>query len=142
MNEEGKITDCSNAGCGFFCCEFQQGNYIVTFPNELEQTTQNTDHLKVIDDNYHGGKKVVCTAKDRVNCDNGYKPIDCKMYPLYIKGDGMYIKGSKCPMSNLIVKKHKPLCDQWLQEYKDKNPNVDVDAFVSKVEMTGYEEFK
>lgn len=137
---DGKIKDCSNAGCEYFCCDFQQGNYIITFPNELESSDLPHSHLRVIDNDYHGGKKVVCEAKDKSNCDGGHKPIDCKMYPLYIKGDGQFIKGTKCPMSMVLIENHKQVAQALLGQYHMENPEVDLKSFLDEVEMFGYEQ--
>lgn len=33
---DGVIPLCPHKNCGFKCCEFQQGNFIVMFPEEVE----------------------------------------------------------------------------------------------------------
>lgn len=139
-NTELKISSCKDAGCGFKCCHFQQGNYIVLLPNELDNVELSTNHLEVIDEDYHGGKKVVCTAKDTSSCDNGYKPIDCGLYPIFPKGDNGYIVGSKCPLHRDTLSTHKEKCEEVLKEYKEKHTDIDLDNFLKKVEMVGYED--
>lgn len=134
----GKITSCADSGCGWHCCEFKQGNYIVSLPNELDG--KNIDHLEVIDDDYHGGKKLICKAKHPENCDGGYKPIDCRMYPLFPSGKDSYLSGQKCPLSFMTQLKHIVKCDEYMEQYKSDNPDVDIDAFLQKVEMVGYDD--
>ena len=56
------------------------------YPGELGEAYLNgesTQHLKIIDANYHGGQKAICTAKDTASCDGGLKPLDCKSYPFF-----------------------------------------------------------
>ena len=136
--KSGKITSCATAGCGWHCCSFKQGNYIVAFPQELEG--KNTDHLEVIDEDYHGGKKVVCKAQDAASCDGGYKPIDCRMYPVFPKPDSGFIHGSKCPLDLSVKRGHVARSTDLLDEYREKHKDVDVDRFLGKVEMVGYED--
>jgi len=67
------------------CCQFDEGNYIVTYPGELdaaEESGKSIQHLDIVG-SYHGGYKVVCRAKDTSICDGGYKPLDCKSYPFF-----------------------------------------------------------
>lgn len=141
MNNNGKIENCSDTGCGWICCKFNKGNYIVLFPNELKDVKESVKHLKVIDDNYKGGKKVVCTADNTANCDDGYKPIDCKLYPLWMK-EGGYIKGSKCPLPMNIIEDHKVAAQTFIDEYMEKNKEVDAYEFMDKISMVGYEKLK
>ena len=104
---DGKISSCATSGCGWRCCQFQQGNFIALYPGEIEQAEaagQPTAHLKIIDKDYHGGKKAVCTARDTATCDGGFKPLDCASYPFFpaqpkagVVGD-LLIKGKKCPL--------------------------------------------
>ncbi len=55
------------------------------FPGELENAFKKNcslEHLEIESDNQNG-HKVICKAKDKSVCDNGYKPLDCMFYPLF-----------------------------------------------------------
>lgn len=81
MSNKGLIRACENSGCGWKCCSFGSDGHIVILPHELDGHEKEISHLQIIDDDYFGGKKVKCIAKDCKSCDNGYKPIMCKTYP-------------------------------------------------------------
>jgi DNA-binding XRE family transcriptional regulator len=111
---EGQITSCATAGCGWRCCEFQQGNYIVLYPGELEAAksgSQPTAHLRIIDADYHGGKKSVCTAKCTASCDGGLKPLDLGDWlrdpgwsrQQHCKGKGDYVRRKMIPVEESFV---------------------------------------
>lgn len=138
---EGKLDLCPFMGCGFKCCEFNKGNYIVMFPNEYEDTDLSTSHLNIIDDDYHGGKKVVCVAKDCSNCDDGYKPLDCQTYPLFpiVENESIssaWLKGSKCPLQ----KQHMPKA--WFDRIKGQWEQADCLDWLKDVVLVGYERIK
>lgn len=86
MKASGEITDCLSAGCGFRCC-YRMGQSrkigVAVFPSEVERVAKESPHLQVLDDDYHGGKLMLCTAQDTATCDGGYKPMDCQFYPLF-----------------------------------------------------------
>ncbi|WP_299248924.1 hypothetical protein [uncultured Aquimarina sp.] len=107
---KGSIKSCSKAGCNYKCCDFNQGNYIVLFPNEFEYAEKkgfSLNHLRIIDKIEGNGFKALCNAKNRVKCDNGYKPIDCKIYPVFpIMNDTYILKGKKCPLAYQSLKIH------------------------------------
>src|SRR5262249_36867287 len=74
-------------------------------PGELEEAQQHGEsvaHLRITQDDDHGGKRAVCTACDTASCDGGYKPLDCRSYPFFpVIEDGRVgavIKGRKCPL--------------------------------------------
>jgi hypothetical protein len=141
---EGQISSCATAGCGWRCCEFQQGNYIVLYPGELEDARaagQSTAHLKIIDADCHGGKKAVCEAKCAATCDGGYKPLDCVSYPFFPAPRGadeidLIIKGMKCPMQAEHLRSHAALVREMWDEATALDPEIT--AWLNKVELVGY----
>lgn len=144
--DEGQIGSCATAGCGWRCCEFQQGNYIVLYPGELEQAQaagQSTGHLKIIDADYHGGKKAICQAKCTATCDGGFKPLDCASYPFFPAPPGanevdLLIKGKKCPLQVEHLSAHAALVRELWNEAASWNPEIT--AWLNKVELVGYTE--
>ena len=117
--KEGKIEACPKNNCGYHCCDFNQENFIVMFPNELDKAItsgKSMTHLKIIESLPNNSHKVVCKAKNRVICDGGYKPVDCKIYPLFPKGDKTYfLKGRKCPLQSFELHQHKQLVSSYLK---------------------------
>ena len=141
MDKSLKIDSCATSGCGWACCKFQKDSYIIMFPDELEQA-KNTDHLVVEDHDYKGGgKKVHCHAKDTKNCDNGYKPIHCRLYPVWIRSSETLVRSQKCPLSNAAVAIHSKIAIKTLRQFQKDNPLVDVQKFVDNVEIDRYENF-
>ncbi|NVO03153.1 MAG: hypothetical protein HXX09_10690 [Bacteroidetes bacterium] len=135
----GKISLCAEKNCKFICCNFDSGNYILLFPGELDKAINSNisiSHLQILEEDSFGGHKAVCNAKQKHNCDNGYKPLDCKFYPLFpieIIGDNFFLhKGIKCPLKiseianqnsfvyneteNIIIKNEK--FSKWLKNVK------------------------
>lgn len=99
-------------------------------------------HLEVIDPAYHGGEKVVCTAKDTATCDKGYKPTDCQFYPAYPAVDThgnitQYIKGAKCPLQPEHLAVHLAKVERDVRAQIKAQPELA--AFYAHVEMVGYE---
>ena len=143
---EGQISSCASAGCGSRCCEFQQGNYIVLYPGEIEDAQaagQSTAHLKITDADYHGGKKAVCEAKCTASCDGGDKPLDCVSYPFFPAPPGageidLMIKGLKCPLQAEHLQSHADLVREIWNEAAAFNPAIT--AWLNKVELVGYSE--
>lgn len=139
--QNGKITTCENSGCGWKCCQFQQGNYIVTYPGELEKAAAEgikIDHLKIIDADYKGGAKVVCVAQNTADCDGGLKPFDCKAYPFFPADDAgeLFIKGEKCPLQIAHLGAHaQSVRDTW-HEILAHNPAAQ--GWPERIEMVGY----
>ena len=138
---EGNIPTCKSTGCGWKCCEFQQGNYIVTYPSELDAARRagvSTSHLKVIDPDYQGGEKVVCEAKDTASCDGGLKPFDCKAYPFFPVDDAgeLFIKGEKCPLQTVHLGAHADSVRATWQEILDHTPAAA--GWPARIEMVGY----
>lgn len=138
-NFPGKIPECPANGCGFKCCKFTSGNYIVMYPGELEEQMAQglaADHLEVIEDDYimKGGKKVVCkklcTAKD-------VKPLDCKIYPLWWQGGDKFITGSKCPLPEEAVHRHAIITKYYVENLIRMRPELA--QFFPEVQMVGYQ---
>jgi len=147
MKENGHIEACPHQNCGFRCCEFQQGNYILLYPGEInnaQSSNKNIGHLEIIDEDYFGGKKVICKASDTSTCDNGYKPVDCASYPFFpylepqdeIWDQGKFIRGIKCPLTISHLRKHAQFVHSMWQSIIADQPNVL--EWLKKVKMIGY----
>lgn len=137
---------CPHKGCGFRCCEFNQGNYIVMYPGELEAAQasgQSVAHLKIFDTDYFGGVRAICHAADTSTCDNGYKPLDCATYPFFplvsSKGNGVgnLLKGKKCPIEADEIVDHASWAESTWNALIQDNPAIA--AWLSKVKLVGYE---
>jgi hypothetical protein len=141
---DGKISLCPHQGCGFTCCEFQQGNYIVLYPGEREAAIAgglSVGHLDITAP-YHGGFKAICTARETATCDNGYKPLDCKSYPYFplIQGGTIRagLKGKKCPLTPTLIPGHAAFVERAWSNLAIDSPGVT--SWLSKVELVGYED--
>lgn len=142
MDDKGLIRACENSGCGWKCCSFGSDGHIVILPHELDSHEQEISHLQIIDDDYFGGKKVRCTAKDCQTCDNGYKPVMCCTYPLWVKQvrKGLVFRSNKCPLKDEQLTKHKEfVLDVFDKHRKALLPKVDIDIFLSKAWIDRYE---
>lgn len=142
---EGRIELCPKNGCDYRCCEFQQGNYIVLFPGEIEAAEaagSSLGHLRITAAE-HGGYRAVCTAGDTASCDNGYKPLDCKSYPFFptLRPDrdevGLMIKGRKCPLLVEEVREHQA----WVRAVWSAlaAPSVRIATWLRRVRLVGYD---
>lgn len=125
---EGLLDHCKNTGCGFKCCDFGQEGHIVTFPNELEG--KDTEHLRVIGVTEFGTMKVKCYAEDRKTCDGGYKPIQCRIYPLWIGKEPM--RSSKCPLQNKHLTEHAVYATDLVNSYPEEITAFKENVFVDK----------
>ena len=85
MDGKGLIEACKGANCGYKCCSFGSDGHIVILPHEFDGHEKEISHLQIIDNDYFGGKKAKCIAKDCKSCDNGYKPVMCRTYPLWVE---------------------------------------------------------
>ena len=142
MDEKGLIRACENSGCGWKCCSFGSDGHIVILPHELDGHQEEISHLQIIDDDYFGGKKVKCFARDCKSCDNGYKPIMCRTYPLWVKSvkKGFVFRSGKCPLKNEQLTKHKAFVLYVFDNYrKTLLPKTDIDVFLSKAWIDRYE---
>jgi Fe-S-cluster containining protein len=142
-HSDGTIAACPHNGCGYRCCEFQQGNYIVLFPDELETAVaqgQSVAHLKITAA-YNGGFKAICTAAETATCDHGYKPLDCKSYPYFpIVRDGKIqagLKGKKCPLVPELLPGHADFVERSWRAAAEQFPGVV--AWLNEVQLVGYE---
>ena len=138
MNE-GRIPHCPHQNCAFRCCEFQQGNYIVMYPEETEQAKKegkSLGHLELTP--YHGGFKAICKAKDTARCDGGYKPLDCQCYPFFptVEDEKIQVglKGKKCPLTRVHLQEHR----SWVKKQWEKMSSVQVLQWLRKVTLVGY----
>ena len=142
MDEKGLIRACENSGCGWKCCSFGSDGHIVILPHELDGHQEEISHLQIIDDDYFGGKKVKCFARDCKSCDNGYKPIMCRTYSLWVKSvkKGFVFRSGKCPLKNEQLTKHKAFVLDVFDNYrKTLLPKTDIDVFLSKAWIDRYE---
>lgn len=143
---DGSIHLCPHKGCGFRCCEFNQGNYIVLYPGEIEEARaagKSLAHLDIYDEDYHGGARATCHASNTSTCDNGYKPLDCASYPFFpsigAKGEALQqlIKGSKCPIQAEEIPYHGAWVRLIWQQLIARKPEVA--AWLQHVSLVGYE---
>ena len=142
MDEKGLIKACKSAACGWKCCSFGSDGHIVILPHEFDGHEQEISHLQIIDDDYFGGKKVKCVAKDCKSCDNGYKPIMCRTYPLWVKSvkKRFVFRSGKCPLKNERLDSHKDFTFSLFENYRNSLlPSVDIDSFLSKAWIDRYE---
>ena len=139
----GEITHCPHAQCGFKCCDFAQGNYIVMYPGELaaaQAAGRSTAHLEVADDGC-GGHRAICRATDAATCDGGYKPLDCASYPLFPVVDSANSlaavdKGEKCPLPAEALSVHlRWTLAQW-ELVIERDPEVV--AWLRSARLVGY----
>lgn len=142
MDEKGLIKACKNAGCGFKCCSFgstHSSGYTIMLPGEYENANGSVTHLQIVDDNYFGGKKVRCTAKEPFCCDGGYKPIQCRAYPLWVScvGDKTILKSLKCPLQEEILAEHSIDALRLFTDYPYSSKK-DLDLFLSKAKVDRY----
>ncbi|GAF72786.1 unnamed protein product [marine sediment metagenome] len=122
-------------------------NYIVLYPGEFEAHNLGKYHIKIIDDDYHGGKKAVCDyhegraiVHNRICAHAHFKPLDCKSYPYFPFLDSddklRILKGEKCPLTEGELSKHR----KWfLQRWKKMLRNPEIKEWIKKVELVGYE---
>lgn len=144
---ELEITGCANSGCGWACCSFQKKSHIIIMPKEFDAIPEkDRAHLTIIDDDYLlGGKKVHCNAKDTTNCDGGYKPVHCGIYPLWAKSldsTGLY-RSNKCPLPDNVVDATAKEVLLVMQSYGRDNliPVEEFETFLSEVYIDNYSKF-
>lgn len=146
--KKGGITGCSTSGCGWKCCGFMQGNYIVLHPNEIDMALKNgvsLDHLDIFDTNYYGGARATCHAQDTSVCDNGYKPLDCSSYPLFPmigkqELTNEWLIGEKCPLQISDLKQHLVDVNKTWEHAVKINPSIL--TWLTKVKLIGYSRMK
>lgn len=132
VSHPGTISHCASAGCGYRCCDFSAGNYIVLYPGELaaaRESDQSVEHLSISPDGC-GGHRAVCRAVDTSICDGGYKPLDCASYPFFPTIDHENgkvqtgLKGAKCPLLGLHLRNHARWVKQTWQTLVDHSPEL------------------
>ena len=141
MDGNGLIEACKSANCGWKCCSFGSVGHIVILPHEFDGHEQEISHLRIIDDDYFGGKKAKCIAKDCKSCDNGYKPVMCRTYPLWVKSvnKGFVFRSKKCPLSNEQLANHKEFTLSLFRDFRNSLlPSVDIDSFLAKAWIDRY----
>lgn len=147
------LTGCATSGCGWKCCQFMQGNYIVMYPGELEaarEAGESTAHLNLLATDKFGGLRATCNAADTANCDGGYKPIDCSTYPLFPQLDietsddpdtlRTWLKGSKCPLGPADVQAHLLQMSRAWRTLIASDPRIA--PWLKAVRLVGYERFE
>ena len=143
---DGKISVCPYQNCGFRCCKFNQDNYIVMYPGEVEEAVaagKSLSHLQLTP--YHGGHKAICKAKNTASCDDGYKPLDCRCYPFFPKIAKeklsllSVIKGGKCPLQKRHLFEHKNWVKRLWRNLKKRNSKVI--EWLEKVRLIGYVDY-
>jgi hypothetical protein len=138
LKNKGLIGGCSARSnqCKYKCCKFDK-NFIVLLPGEYEASAKGKGHLKIIDHDYHGGKKAVCVRK----CEKGdLKPIDCQSYPYFPSvdetGSMRLLFGNKCPLRKKELAEHREgFMEFWSGVLKD----TAILNFVRNVKLIGYE---
>lgn len=141
--ENGLIESCRNSGCGWKCCDFGSNGHIVMLPSEYESADKSLSHLKVVNDNDNGGKHVKCIAKDKSNCDGGYKPIQCRTFPLFInmnRGSLYTQRSMRCPLSNDVLMLHKKRSLELVTEFCNSK-DIDFNHFFRNVKLNHYLHF-
>ena len=129
----GLINHCVNSGCGWKCCDFGSEGHIIMLPTEYEKAGD-VSHINVIDDDYMGGKKVKCVAKDKKTCDGGYKPIQCRTFPLWVRSDERIEQSTRCPLNSSQTKEHEAIAIKMVNEFGVS------DEFLDKAEVCRYVE--
>lgn len=142
MKKKGIIEACKSTGCGFKCCSFgstKSNGSTILLPGEYENAKGSVSHLQVLDDNYFGGKKVRCIAKEPFCCDGGYKPIQCRVYPLWISSikDKLILKSLKCPLKEDALTNHLQDAFHLFEEYPYTS-REELELFLSKVKVDRY----
>jgi hypothetical protein len=130
-----RISSCSSSGCGWRCCIFSpmKQSYIVTFPGELAEARdqgQSIAHLHMQDDDRAGGRKVICTARDTATCDQGYKPVECQLFPFFpaaVDANGSVrdlLWGKQCPLNAADQVSHREKVLRMVAEICRSRPEL------------------
>ena len=118
----------------------------MVYPGELDRARAeglSTEHLIIIDGDYHGGQKVACSASNTASCDNGYKPLDCQSYPFFPApprhGDvDLLVKGEKCPLQVEHLAAHAATVQDAWNDLIELDPTIR--EWLNRVELIGYTE--
>lgn len=101
LSDNGVLVSCTKRQslCGYACCKFSAGNWIMLLPGEYELAVQQglkRDHLS-----FENDRHAVCYSP----CKTGdLKPIDCSWYPLFPANQDatkfLVADHRKCPIPN------------------------------------------
>lgn len=88
-----------------------------------------TRHLKIVDNNFYRGQRAICTAQNRINCDKGWKPYDCRYYPLYpvVAADGRLSEltfDPFCPLSEEALTRHRSVVANVIAKQIKNRPDL------------------
>ncbi len=141
--DNGLIDSCSHQECGYACCDFGANNYIALYPGEIAEAIdrgQSLSHLDYVADG-RGGHRAVCRAKDRSDCDGGYKPLDCSSYPLFpVVGETgileLGLKGEKCPLQHFHLRDHGAWVLRKWRELLETVPMLG--EWIRRTDLVGY----
>lgn len=88
---DGIVDDCTRLSkiCNYGCCHKigcadHLGGGVYILPGELDNHND-IDHLEIRFIFPDNGKIAVCRAEDCSVCDHKYKPIDCRLFPIFPK---------------------------------------------------------
>ena len=140
--KNGLLAQCRTAGCGWKCCNFGKECYILMLPYEYEAGAGSKDHLEVVDEDYFGGKKVKCVARDCSVCDNGYKPIMCRTYPYWMRSvsKDILMRSEKCCLPDEPLKAHRDYVKELFAVYN--SGSYPIDGFLNAVSIDKYEVYR
>lgn len=118
------------------CCEIKKVK-IYILPGELEDSTLNKNHIKIINDNYFGGKLAICNKLCSIS---DFKPFDCKSYPYspFINKEGKLIlkRSKRCPLSPKELAKHK---EKVFKMWKKIINYSKIKIWIKNIQYEGYE---
>ena len=78
------------------------------------------------------------------HCDGGYKPLDCRSYPLFPTSNvreqiATLLKGEKCPLSPVDLEQHAEwVMEAWRQIIQDRTEVAD---WLIDVSLVGYRHY-
>lgn len=144
--KNGLLAQCRTAGCGWKCCNFGKDGYILLLPFEYESAIvdeKELAHIEVIDENYFGGKKVRCVARDCSVCDKGYKPIMCRTYPYWMRSvsKDILVRSNKCGLKDDNLGLHRDYVKDLFKEHAKRFGKV-VDRFLNATLIDNYSVYK
>lgn len=150
----GDSDDCSRLSgiCEWGCCKKvgmsdEQSCGLYIYPHELDQISeQDKKHLDYKMTLSDGSKIVVCRANNPATCDGGYKPVDCKLFPIFpkFKGDDLLIykymrvhkSGFYCPYKEQESLRHvNSIMPLLIRLYLNKS----LRDFYNKRALSGYQ---
>ena len=133
--KNGLLAQCRTAGCGWKCCNFGKEGYILMLPYEYETGAGSKAHLEVVDEDYFGGKKVKCVARDCSVCDKGYKPIMCRTYPYWMRSvsKDILMRSEKCCLPDEPLKAHRDYVKELFAVYNSSQ--YPIDGFLNAVNI-------